>query len=81
MDGGLLEKVLDLFEQCQSRGKSLEINIDRDLVPIVPLPRILILDLLSDQSITIISYLSDDKNTLYFQKNVKKKGIFYSKKK
>jgi hypothetical protein len=59
-----LEKILNLFDHC------LQINIDRDLIKILPFPRKLILDLLSDSQVTAISYLSSDQNTLHFQNNV-----------
>jgi len=75
MDWEILEKILNLFDNCQSHGKSLQINIDDDLLKILPLPRKLILDLLSDQSIPIFFRLSNDQNTLYFQNNVMKHFI------
>jgi len=73
MDFEILEKILNLFDNCQSRGKSLQINIDEDLVQILPLPRKLILDFLSDQLISTFVRLSNDQTTLYFQNNVKNK--------
>jgi len=73
MDFEILEKILNLFDHCQNRGKSLQINIDEDLVKVLPLPRKLILDFLSDQLISTFFRLSNDQTTLYFQNNVKNK--------
>lgn len=70
MDLEFLEKLLNLFEKCQSSRKSLEINIDNDLVKILPLPRKLIFDILSEESIPNFLQLSNDQTTLYFQNNV-----------
>jgi len=71
----LFEKILNLFDDCQSRGKSLQINIDEDLLKILPLPRKLIFDLLHDQPISTFCQLSNDQNTLYLQNNVTKKFL------
>ncbi len=73
MDSERLEKILNLFSTRQSRGQSLEINIDEDLLKILPLPRKLIFDLLHDQPISTFCQLSNDQNTLYLQNNVTKK--------
>ncbi len=67
MDFDVLEKILNLLERCQSENKPLQINIDEDLVKILPLPRRLILDILSDQ---IFFRLSDDQKILFYQNNV-----------
>ncbi len=76
MDFEILEKILNLFDNCQLCGKSLEINIDEDLVKILPLPRKLILDFLSDQLISTFCRLSNDQTTLYFRNNVTKNILF-----
>ncbi len=81
MNFELLEKILNLFDNCQSRGKSLEINIDEDLVQILPFPRKLILDCLSDPSIASFFRLSNDQNTLYFQNNVRNRSVEITNKK
>ncbi len=67
----IFQQILNLFDDCHSRGKSLEINIDEDLIHIFPLPHKLIVDLLIDEpSVSAISYLSNDQYTLCFQNNV-----------
>ena len=60
MNFEVLEKVLNLFDSCQSSGKSLEIIIDQYLLEVFPLPRKLIADLLSDPPMSAMSYLSND---------------------
>ncbi|CAF0967945.1 unnamed protein product [Rotaria sordida] len=69
MDLDLFEKILNLFDKIQLSGKPFEINIDQDLLTIIPLPRKLILDLLSDEKISKIFYLSQDQNKVYFENN------------
>ncbi|CAF0869430.1 unnamed protein product [Rotaria sp. Silwood1] len=71
MDLNLLEKILNLFDKFQLNGKSLEINIDQDLLKILPLPRKLIIDLLNDDIISKIFYLSEDQNTVHFSNNLR----------
>ena len=71
MNSQVLEKILNLFDNLQAAGKPRQIKIDRDLLPIVPLPRKLILDLLTDEKMPKIFHLSEDQNTVYFQNNVK----------
>jgi hypothetical protein len=67
----IFQQILNLFDDCHSHGKSLEINIDEDLINIFPLPHKLIVDLLIDEpSVSAISYLSNDQHTLCFQNNV-----------
>ncbi|CAF3976411.1 unnamed protein product, partial [Rotaria sp. Silwood1] len=66
-----LEKILNLFDKFQLNGKSLEINIDQDLLKILPLPRKLIIDLLNDDIISKIFYLSEDQNTVHFSNNLR----------
>ncbi|CAF4079271.1 unnamed protein product, partial [Rotaria sp. Silwood2] len=69
MNFELFEKILNLFDKLQLSGKSLDINIDQDLLKILPLPRKLILDLLYDETISNIFHLSKDQNTIHFQNN------------
>ncbi len=70
MDFDVLEKLLNHLERCQVENKSLQINIDEDLLKIFPLPRKLILDLLSEPFISMLFRLSDDQNILFYQNNV-----------
>ena len=72
MDIDLLEKILNLFDQCQAQGKPLKINIDQDLLKILPFPKQFVISLLSEPSPLAFSYLSNDENTLYFKNNVRK---------
>ncbi len=70
MDFDVLEKLLNHLERCQVENKSLQINIDEDLLKIFPLPRKLILDLVSEPFISMLFRLSDDQNILFYQNNV-----------
>ncbi|CAF4053246.1 unnamed protein product [Rotaria magnacalcarata] len=64
MSSQVLEKILNLFDNFQTIGKPLQINIEQDLLPIIPLPRKIIIDLLTDERMPKIFYLSKDQNTL-----------------
>ncbi|CAF1139371.1 unnamed protein product [Adineta steineri] len=66
----IFEQILNLFDNCHSHGKPLQLSIDHDLVKILPLPHKLIRDYLTDQPIHAICWLSEDKNTLYFKNNL-----------
>jgi hypothetical protein len=70
MDFDVLDKILNHLERCQLENKPLQINIDEELLKILPLPRKLILDLLSDRSISTLFRLSDDQKILFYEKNV-----------
>ena len=70
MEFETLEQIVNLFERCRSEGKALQINIDEDLLKILPLPRKLLLDLLSNELISTFFRLSNDQKTLYYQNNV-----------
>jgi hypothetical protein len=70
MDFDVLDKILNHLECCQLENKPLQINIDEELLKILPLPRKLILDLLSDRSISTLFRLSDDQKILFYEKNV-----------
>lgn len=72
MDLDSLEKILSLFDNLQIKRKPLKLNIDEDLSKILPLPKKLILDMLTDDKMPNFFYLSDDQNTIYFQNNVTK---------
>jgi hypothetical protein len=61
MDFDVLEKLLNHLERCQFENKPLEVNIDEDLLKIFPLPRKLILDLLSERLIlTLFRFIEKD---------------------
>ncbi|CAF3313561.1 unnamed protein product [Rotaria socialis] len=71
MSSQVLEKILNLFDNFQTIGKPLQINIEQDLLPIIPLPRKIIIDLLTDERMPKIFYLSEDQNTVCFQNNLR----------
>ena len=76
MDFELLEKILNLFSKNQSSGKPLEININEDLLKILPLQRKVLINLLCDQPISTFCSLSNDQNILSFQNTVIMKRFF-----
>lgn len=73
MDLELLSKILDLFDHCKTSGKPLQISVEHDLSKILPMPRKLILDFVSEGAMSILFYLSGDQNILRLTNNVNKK--------
>ncbi len=61
MDFDVLEKLLNHLERCQLENKPLKI---------LPLPRKLILDLLSERFISTLFRLSDDQKIFFYQNNI-----------
>jgi hypothetical protein len=61
MDFDVLEKLLNHLDRCQLENKPLKI---------LPLPRKLILDLLSERFISTLFRLSDDQKIFFYQNNI-----------
>jgi len=65
-----IEKIVKLFERNQSLNKPLELNINEDLLKILPLQRKFLLTLLRQSPISNFSCLSQDETVLVFQNQV-----------